>query len=169
MTKRRNALRLIGSILLVGAVVLSLYLYFQPREDIKDPFKSLNSEPVVYANLLSHVSVEPKAYFFCSLENADCLYTMHEVIEPLLVSANTMQFDQIHFVDISEIDANILPSALKQHLGFSRYPAFVMVSKVDTRLYAHSVYEWNDEQIFTPLGLKAWMVENGLWKTDYTN
>lgn len=169
MTKRRTVIKIISVILLLLIALMSLFLYFQPKEETKDPFNSLNPSRVIYEDLLQHVSTQPKAYFFCSPTQADCLYTMHEVVEPLMISANTQSFEQIYFVDISEIDANILPSALKQHLGFSRFPAFVMMSKTESTLNFNSVYEWSDEQIFTPLGLKAWMVENGLWKLEYTN
>lgn len=157
------------AVLILCALLWSIFLYFAPKMNQAPAFSQLNEKAVDYRDLLNDLSSTPKAYFFCTIDNVDCLYTNQEVIDFLITSANTQRFDQITFVDMVSIDAGILPSALKSHVGFSHYPAFAMLSKSGKDIVVHSVYEWTDEAIFTPVGLKQWMVENALWRPDYTN
>ncbi len=170
MKQKRHPIHLSILAFIVMSMLLSiLYLFFQPKEVEIVEFNHYNSLHVDYLNIKEHIGNDTKAYFFCSFENADCIYTDTEIIPALLDIANTDVFDQIYFVDITEINENILPSALKDHLGFSNYPAFALLSYENDKIQVHSVYEWRDDSLFTAQNIKQWMVENQLWKAEYTN
>ena len=134
-------LKLIRLLLLIFVLLtlvgVLLFNYFKPDEQVLEPFDSLNVEKIEYIDLLNQVDERPKAFFFCTLGNQNCSYTENEIIEPLLKSASTDRFDQIYFVDVKELNQNVLPSAIKERLGFSRFPAFVLLSKVDEIGRAH--------------------------------
>lgn len=166
-------LKLIRLLLLIFVLLtlvgVLLFNYFKPDEQVLEPFDSLNVEKIEYIDLLNQVDERPKAFFFCTLGNQNCSYTENEIIEPLLKSASTDRFDQIYFVDVKELNQNVLPSAIKERLGFSRFPAFVLLSKVDGKMNILSVLEWNDAMNFTQYDLKNWMIQNQLWLDEYTN
>ncbi len=157
------------SIIVLVMISALVYLFFKPEEVELVEFKHYNDLHVDYLNIKEHIGNETRAYFFCSAENADCVYTDTEIIPALLDIANTDVFDQIYYVDITDINENILPSALKSHLGFSNYPAFAVLSYENEKIQIHSVYEWRDDSVFTAQNIKQWMVENQLWKIEYTN
>jgi hypothetical protein len=167
MTRRfRNTLiTLIG----LAIVIASLYFIFIPDKNTQQPFDQLNPVKIEYSDLINHLEEKPQAFFFCTETHPDCLYIDNEILDALIEDANTDRFMQIFFVDATPIDETILPSAIKKSLGFSRYPAFALLSKEQNKIIVHSVYEWSDEAIFTMLGLKAWMNDNGLWLPEYTN
>lgn len=154
---------------LLALVLWLTYQYFDPKFSSSTPFNQLNETKVAYEDILNHLESNPKAYFFCVEDDADCNYTNQEVLNILVSSANTQRFDQIYYVDLDQIDVGILPSALKSRLGFSHYPAFALLSKNGTNIVVHSVLEWTEEAIFTPSNVKQWLIENQLWKTEYTN
>lgn len=156
-------------LVLITVVGVILFNYFKPDEQVLEPFDGLNYVKIDYIDLLNQVTDSPKAFFFCTLDNQNCTYTENEIIEPLLKSASTNRFDQIYFVDVKELNQNVLPSAIKERLGFSHYPAFVLLSKSDGKLNILSVLEWNDAMNFTQYDLKNWMIQNQLWLDEYTN
>lgn len=156
-------------LVLITVVGVILFNYFKPDEQVLEPFDGLNYVKIDYIDLLNQVNDSPKAFFFCTLDNQNCTYTENEIIEPLLKSASTNRFDQIYFVDVKELNQNVLPSAIKERLGFSHYPAFVLLSKSDGKLNILSVLEWNDAMNFTQYDLKNWMIQNQLWLDEYTN
>lgn len=157
------------SFIILSMLFTLLFIFYKPQEKQVVEFNHYNTLQVDYLNIKEHLGNETKAYFFCSSSNADCIYTDTEIIPELLNIANTERFDQIYYVDITGIDENILPSALKNHIGFSNYPAFVMLSYSENKLQIHSVYEWSDDAVFTAINIKQWMVGNNLWKAEYTN
>jgi hypothetical protein len=154
---------------LLTLVGVFLFNYFKPNEQVLEPFDSLNVVKIKYIDLLNQVNETPKAFFFCTLKNQNCIYTENEIIEPLLKSASSKRFEQIFFVDVKELNQNVLPSAIKERLGFSHFPAFVLLNKVDGKINILSVLEWNDAMNFTQYDLKNWMIQNQLWLDEYTN
>lgn len=154
---------------LITLVGVLLFNYFKPNEQVLEPFDSLNVVKIDYIDLLNQVNETPKAFFFCTLNNQNCTYTENEIIEPLLKSASSQRFEQIYFVDVEELNQNVLPSAIKERLGFSHFPAFALLSKVDGKINILSVLEWNDAMNFTQYDLKNWMIQNQLWLDEYTN
>jgi len=72
-------------------------------------------------------------------------------------------------LNYNELDENVLPSAIKSRLGFSHFPAFVTLSKVNDKVIVHSVLEWNDDMNFTKADLQDWMIQNELWLDEYTD
>lgn len=165
----RRLIHLLIAAFVLLTLVVALYFFFKPREREQSFFNQLNENRIEYAQLIDHLSAEPKAFFFCTLEDPDCLYINNEILDALLSDANTDRFSQITFVDASAIGTNVLPSAIKASLGFSKYPAFALLSRENNRILVHSVYEWSEDRIFTVLDLKAWMSANGLWLPEYTN
>lgn len=163
----KRILILIG--LLLASISFVIYSQFTQQSNTYFEVEILNETKVDYLNLRIHVGQEPKAYFFCSPENEDCQYTYTEILVPLIKSANIERFENIYYVDITEIDENILPSALKNHLGFSKYPAFVILWKENNQIMYKSVLEWSDDAIFTSNSIRAWMIENQLWLKQYSN
>lgn len=156
-------------LILVASVSFAIYNQFTKARNSNFEIDILNTTKVEYLELLNHTSYEPKAYFFCSPESEDCYYTYTEILIPLVKVANVERFENIFYVDITEIDENILPSALKNHLGFSQYPAFVLLWKENGILQFKSVLEWSDESIFTVNSIRSWMIENNLWLEQYSN
>lgn len=153
-------------------ISLSLYLiflFFQPEKKVNVLYDQVNSSWVHYEDLIQHLGTDPKAYFFCTEIEANCIYTNNEILDELAKDANTDRFTQIYFVDMAQLDIEILPSAIKSSLGFSHYPAFAMLSRNNKTIQIHAVYEWSEDAVFTPYGLKSWMMANGLWLEEYTN
>lgn len=170
MKKRTHYIQLLVLILITIIILTTtLLLFIEPKDPIVTNFDHYNTLKVDYLNIKEHIGSSKKAYFFCSESNADCIYTDTEIIPALINSANTNRFDQIYYVDITDINENILPSALKKHLGFAQYPAFALLSYENNKIIIHSVYEWKEDSIFSAVGIKQWMVENELWKIEYTN
>jgi hypothetical protein len=158
---------LILSILIIVSTVL--FFYFMPTEQELDIFDNLNEEIIEYKDLNDHLDESIQAYFFCSYENQNCIYTHNEILKPLVLSASTTRFEKIFFVNAKELDENVLPSAIRSRLGFSHYPAFVTLSKIDNKIVVHSVLEWNDDMNFTKVDLRVWMIQNQLWLDEYTD
>jgi hypothetical protein len=160
------------SILILSIIIIIstfLFFYFMPTEQELDIFDNLNEQIIEYKDLNDHLDETIKAYFFCSYDNQNCIYTFNEILEPLVLSASTTRFDKIYFVNAKDLDENVLPSAIRNRLGFSHYPAFVTLSKVDNKVIIHSVLEWNDDMNFTKVDLRVWMVQNQLWLDEYTD
>lgn len=155
--------------LFLSLFIYLLFIFFQPEEKVDDLFNQLNASWVDYEDLTQHLGPEPKAYFFCTETQANCIYTNNEILDDLTQDANTERFTQIYFVDMTKLSNEILPSALKSSLGFSHYPAFALLSIQQKTIQIHSVYEWSDDAVFTMYGLKSWMVANQLWLAEYTN
>jgi hypothetical protein len=156
-------------LILIASISFAIYNQYTKTRNSNFEIDILNTTEVEYLDLLTHTSYDPKAYFFCSPQSEDCYYTYTEILMPLVKSANVERFENIYYVDITEIDENILPSALKNHLGFSQYPAFVLLWKENGKLQFKSVLEWSDESIFTNNSIRSWMIENNLWLEQYSN
>jgi len=160
------------SILILSIIIIistSLFFYFMPTEQELDIFDNLNEKIIEYKDLNNHLNETVQAYFFCSYDNQNCIYTFNEILEPLVLSASTTRFEEIYFVNAKDLDDNVLPSAIRNRLGFSHYPAFVTLSKVDNKVIVHSVLEWNDDMNFTKVDLRVWMIQNQLWLDEYTD
>jgi hypothetical protein len=160
------------SILILSVLIIvstALFFYFMPTEQELDIFDNLNEEIIEYKDLNDHLDESIQAYFFCSYENQNCIYTHNEILKPLVLSASTTRFEKIFFVNAKELDENVLPSAIRSRLGFSHYPAFVTLSKIDNKIVVHSVLEWNDDMNFTKVDLRVWMIQNQLWLDEYTD
>jgi hypothetical protein len=160
------------SILILSFIIIistSLFFYFRPTEQELDIFDNLNEQIIEYKDLNNHLNETVQAYFFCSYDNQNCKYTFNEILEPLVLSASTTRFEEIFFVNAKDLDENVLPSAIRNRLGFSHYPAFVTLSKIDNKVIIHSVLEWNDDMNFTKVDLRVWMIQNQLWLDEYTD
>ncbi len=160
---------LILVIISITIISTMLFFYFKPTEQKLGIFDNLNEQKLEYEDFNQHLNETPQAYFFCAENNQNCSYTHNEIIKPLALSASTDRFEKIYFVNASKLDENVLPSAIKSRLGFSHYPAFVVISKVQDKIVVHSVLEWNDNMNFTKIDLKDWMIQNGLWLDEYTD
>lgn len=154
---------------IIVVVSIQLFYYFMPTEQNLELFKNLNPVTIEYKDLNNHLTETVQAYFFCTYDDQNCLYTHNEIIKPLLLSASAERFERITFVDATALDENVLPSAIKSRLGFSHYPAFVTLSKVNDKIIVHSVLEWNDDMNFTKVDLRDWMIQNQLWLDEYTD
>lgn len=166
----KNLLKI--SLLVLLFIIVSstlLFFYFMPTEQEIKMFDNLNETKIEYKDLNNHLNESIQAYFFCSYEDQNCIYTSNEIIKPLLLSASVNRFEKIIFVDASKLDNNVLPSAIKKSLGFSHYPAFVTLSKLNDQIIVHSVLEWNDDMNFTKVDLRDWMIQNQLWLEEYTD
>lgn len=157
---------LLLSALLIIVLATGLFFYFQPNQ-AEDNKMVLNQTMIRYEDLKYHLQTEPKAFFFCVKSDQNCVYTENEIIKPLLNNAGVSTFDQIHYVDASALDKNLLPSAIKQRLGFTHYPAFVVLSQEGDKITVHSVLAWNDSVQLSQYDLKNWMKENKLWLDTY--
>lgn len=154
---------------IIVVVSIQLFYYFMPTEQNLELFKNLNPVTIEYKDLNNHLTETVQAYFFCTYDDQNCLYTHNEIIKPLLLSASAERFERITYVDATALDENVLPSAIKSRLGFSHYPAFVTLSKVNDKIIVHSVLEWNDDMNFTKVDLRDWMIQNQLWLDEYTD
>lgn len=154
---------------IIVVVSIQLFYYFMPTEQNLELFKNLNPVTIEYKDLNNHLTETVQAYFLCTYDDQNCLYTHNEIIKPLLLSASAERFERITFVDATALDENVLPSAIKSRLGFSHYPAFVTLSKVNDKIIVHSVLEWNDDMNFTKVDLRDWMIQNQLWLDEYTD
>lgn len=166
----KNLLKI--SLLVLLLIITSstfLFFYFMPTEQEIKVFDNLNETKIEYKDLNNHLNETIQAYFFCSYEDQNCIYTSNEIIKPLLLSASANRFEKITFVDAYKLDNNVLPSAIKKSLGFSHYPAFVTLSKLNDQIIVHSVLEWNDDMNFTKVDLRDWMIQNQLWLEEYTD
>lgn len=160
------------SLIIISIIIVSgilLFYYFMPTEQNLDIFDNLNPTIIEYKDLNNHVNETIQAYFFCTYDDQNCLYTHNEIIKPLLLSASAERFERITFVNAPELDENVLPSAIKSRLGFSHFPAFVTLSKQNGKIIFHSVLEWNDDMNFTKVDLRDWMIQNQLWLDEYTD
>lgn len=160
---------LIPTLLLTILIIVTLFFYFMPTEQELGIFDNLNEQKIDYKDLNNHLNESVQAYFFCSEENQNCIYTHNEIVKPLILSASTERFNRIFYVNAEELDENVLPSAIRNRLGFSHYPAFVTLSIVNNKIVVHSVLEWNDDMNFTKVDLKDWMIQNDLWLEEYTD
>lgn len=160
---------LIPTLLLTILIIVALFFYFMPTEQELGIFDNLNEQKIDYKDLNNHLNESVQAYFFCSEENQNCIYTHNEIVKPLILSASTERFNRIFYVNAEELDENVLPSAIRNRLGFSHYPAFVTLSIVNNKIVVHSVLEWNDDMNFTKVDLKDWMIQNDLWLEEYTD
>lgn len=160
---------LIPTLLLIILLIVALFFYFMPTEQELGIFDNLNEQKIEYKDLNSHLNETVQAYFFCSEENQNCIYTHNEIVKPLILSASTERFNKIFYVNAEELDENVLPSAIRNRLGFSHYPAFVTLSIVNDKIVVHSVLEWNDDMNFTKVDLRDWMIQNELWLEEYTD
>lgn len=156
-------------LLFITSITVLLFFYFMPEEQDLILFENLNPVKIEYKDINNHLNETVQAYFFCTYNDQNCLYTHNEIIKPLLLSASAERFERITFVDASDLDENVLPSAIKARLGFSHYPAFVTLSKVNNQVIVHSVLEWNDDMNFTKVDLRDWMIHNNLWLDEYTD
>jgi len=166
----KNLLKIL--LIFISLLVLTsilLFYYFMPTEQNLELFDNLNPTIVEYKDLNNHLNESVQAYFFCTYDDQNCLYTHNEIIKPLLLSASAERFELITFVNAKELDENVLPSAIKSRLGFSHFPAFVTLSKVNDEIVVHSVLEWNDDMNFTKVDLRDWMIQNQLWLDEYTD
>ena len=166
----KNLLKI--SLLIILIIVVSsvlLFYYFMPTEQNLEIFDNLNPIKIEYKELNNHLNETIQAYFFCTYDDQNCLYTHNEIIKPLLLSASAVRFERITFVNAPELDENVLPSAIKSRLGFSHFPAFVTLSKQNDQIIIHSVLEWNDDLNFTKVDLRDWMIQNQLWLDEYTD
>jgi hypothetical protein len=161
----------ISTLILFIIIVMStiLFFYFRPTEQELDIFDNLNEQIIDYKDLNKHLDESIQAYFFCSFDNQNCIYTHNEILKPLVLSASTTRFEEIFFVNAEDLDENVLPSAIRDRLGFSHFPAFVTLSKIDNKIIIHSVLEWNDDLNFTKVDLRDWMIQNQLWLEEYTD
>jgi len=157
------------ALILITGVSTALFYYFMPTEQELDIFNNLNEQKLEYAELNTHLNENIQAYFFCQETNQNCIYTQNEIIEPLILSASATRFEKIFYVNSNELDENVLPSAIKNRLGFAHFPAFVTLSKVGDKVIIHSVLEWNDDMNFTKADLRDWMIQNELWLDEYTD
>lgn len=160
------------SIIILSVIIIVstiLFFYFMPTEQELAIFDNLNEQIIEYKDLNNHLDESIQAYLFCSFDNQNCIYTYNEILKPLVLSASTTRFDEIFFVNAKDLDENVLPSAMRSRLGFSHYPAFVTLSKVDNKIIIHSVLEWNDDMNFTKVDLRDWMIQNQLWLDEYTD
>lgn len=166
----KNLIKIVILILIFTIILsVSLFFYFMPTEQELGIFDNLNKQKIEYKDLTNHLNESVQAYFFCSEENQNCVYTHNEIVKPLILSASTERFNKIFFVNAEKLDENVLPSAIRNRLGFSHYPAFVTLSMLNDKIVVHSVLEWNDDANFTKVDLRDWMIQNELWLEEYTD
>ncbi len=107
-------------------------------------------------------------YFFCSFENADCLYVENTILKDA-AAASHLNLDQlIEFVDVAPLEDDLDINRLKADWGISRYPAFVAVRNENGEIHIENTLEWNPERPFSADQLTAWLATNGLTTADNT-
>lgn len=103
-------------------------------------------------------------YYFCSEEDADCLYINQYVLKPLAETLEVEQIDILEYVDISTLPSEWTPLRMKNQWGFDDYPAFaaVLTTPAGERTIL-SVLQWDANNPMDTEALKNWMIENGIW------
>jgi len=160
---KRYIITLLTPVILIVVLVYSLVFFFDPKPTLTENFNSINPIRIPYAQLDRYVDSAQRAFFFCYEDNINCRYVSKDIIAPLVISAGVKRFDHIFLVDSQPLRNDILPSAIRERLGFEAVPAFVILSKVDNKIVYHSVLEWKDSQPITSANLKFWMIANGIW------
>lgn len=103
-------------------------------------------------------------YYFCSIDNDDCLYINDYVLKPLAATLDVDTIDIIEYVDLSTLSSEWTPQRLKNQWGFDAFPAFVAVqSSSNGNQEILSVLQWNAENPIDQDSLRNWMIENNIW------
>lgn len=160
--------RIIVIVVLILTIVIS-YFWFSARRQTLTYFKNLAKDQIPFNELLDVLDETPRAFFFCTQDNADCRYIDTKMIRVLTSDANTERFDHITLVDTATMNLAVLPSVTKATYGFSHFPAFAILSYRNGKIVVHAVLEWEKDAPFTFLNLKDWMKDNDLWLNEYTN
>ena len=167
MIMKRYILTLSTLLILIVGLSVSLVIFFQPKPQNTITFDRLYPTQIHYRNFERYVDKVDRAYFFCSLDSINCQYVYQDILVPLMNVAGTERFEQIFFVNADILKQDILPSAIKNRLGFEEMPAFVILRKEQNRIVYRNVYAWSDSNPMTLNQLKLWMIDNNLWLESY--
>ena len=162
---RKRILQLLIAFTLVGSLLYTLYLAYQPTP-----------VPLVlidYARVLSFdyndvndyiIEREGKHYLLFCDDSVDCKFVNDNMLRPLSKEVKEEDFPELIFVDMTQIRDDTSPARIFNSWGFINYPAFVTVEIVEKEKTILNVLEWSVSEPFGKAEIKQWMIDNEIWK-----
>lgn len=149
----------------IASIIFAMHLLFQPTPA---PLVLLNYGRTLsfeYSDVKPYVlKKEGQAYlYFCDGE-VDCQYVNDNMLAPLVKQIKEADFNDLIFVDMSNVAKTMSPAKLHDDWGISRFPAFVAIKVEDGQKIIENSLEWDFSNPFSKEDIKAWMVLNEIWK-----
>ncbi len=174
------------TIVWISSICLVTYQYFQPKAALAYESESVvrvaNVDPTLNptntstsaveeidssdVSEVAEISDEPTIsyYYFCTPDDADCIYINDYVLKPLAEELPEKEISSLEYYDISDVLEEYTPGRLLNQWGFDSYPAFVSIStNPDNSTEIISSLQWNAENPITSERLKIWLIENDIW------
>ena len=161
------------TLLLLYSTAIVLYRINEPENNIA-AFSDFSSSTMLDYDTLSAYTKSSGAsathyYFFCSSENADCLYVENTVLKDAAAMTHLNLNQLIEFVDVTPLENNLNINRLKADWGISHYPAFIAVHNENGKINIENTLEWDPEKPLNAEQLTAWLTTNGLTTAENTS
>lgn len=163
-------------VLFAGSVTLFSYRALEPKAAYNSvesyvpaaaPVSALRAaitDGQVSENTQDMTPVGQHYYYFCKVENPDCVYINDYVLKPLAESINVSSFDVLEYYELNTLPCDYPVTKLKSQWGFESSPAFVSLNyNADGTTTIHSVLQWNKEDPIDQETMKQWMIDNQIW------
>ncbi len=150
--------------LLVYSAILVGYKIFEPHQDETHTY---NLDMLDYDTLRDYTLNSGRSaihyYFFCSPEEADCIYVQNTLIYSTANATELNLRDIIEYVNLSQVVEGTRLARLKEEWGLTTYPSFLACHNENEKIVVDNVLEWNPEQPLSTDNLISWLRLNGLY------
>lgn len=161
------------TLLVIYSTAIVLYRINEPENNTA-VFSAFSSSVMLDYDTLSAYTKNSGAsathyYFFCSSENADCLYVENTVLKDTAAMTHLDLNQLIEFVDVTPLENSLNINRLKADWGISHYPAFIAVHNENGKINIENTLEWDPERPLNAEQLTSWLADNGLTTAENTS
>ncbi|MEG0076439.1 hypothetical protein [Anaerorhabdus sp.] len=157
----------IMSLFTVVSLLLVFYCFFTPKNNDSIVQAYSNSLIIPYPTLKEYLITNGDSstsyLFFCKPDSADCQYVQNTVMKTLEAEQGSSLSDLIDYVDVTELEENMMINQLTDDWGVKNYPAFVSVTNSNGEFIVNNSIQWDTENPMSTRELKQWMMSNNIW------
>ncbi|SJZ79079.1 DUF6568 family protein [Anaerorhabdus furcosa] len=155
------------SLCTVISLLLVFYCFFTPKnnDNIVQAYSNtlIIPYPALNEYLLTNGDSSTSYLFFCKPDSADCQYIQNTVMKTLEAEQGSSLSELIDYVDVTELEDNLMINQLTDDWGIKNYPAFVSVTTANGELTINNSIQWDIENPMSARELKQWMMTNKIW------
>jgi len=153
--------------LVTTCTLIITYFFTRPKEaPIMATFSTLLEGQVDYKNLEDYVIAQdgPVYLFIYNSNDYDSDYVIKNVIEPLLQKHQLDKVDNLHFVNLYELEVSNDDTKryLKNNFSITTYPSFIAVEITEEGKEIKDMLVWDSTSPYSSESLETWLTNNNL-------
>lgn len=153
------------TIIALMVIIALFYVYISTRPQDAVLYSTLPSTTDLSGDTVNefvYEKNEPVCLFFYNSDEPESRYVLTSLLDSIKAENNLDVFESLYYVDLKDYESSDDSASLKASWGFSRTPAFLVMTIQDSSVQTEDVLQWDPENPFTVDDVRNWLKDHSV-------